>query len=104
MNSQLIAIAEKRGELKATIAMQRDLLAQNVWPVELALDTAGRAVEGVEWLKQHPKVVVAAALAVLIVKPRRTIRAVRPLWRFGRRGFLYWQTFQRVRKKLRGLA
>jgi len=103
MNSELIALAEKRGELKATMAMQRDLVAQNIWPVETLLDTADRAVEGVEWLKGHPRVVVAAALVLFIVKPRRTLRVVQPLWRYGRRGFIYWQAFQRLRKKLRGV-
>lgn len=104
MNSELLALAEKRGELKAKIAMQRDVLAQNIWPVEGLLDVADRAVDGVHWLQRHPQVLVAAAIGLVITRPRRVWRMSRPLWRLGRRGFLYWQTFQRVRKKFLGLA
>jgi len=102
VNSELIALAEKRGELKARIAMQRDALAQNIWPVEALLDAGDRAVDGVHWLKRHPGVVGAAVLALVVARPRRTFRMIRPVWRLGRRGFVYWQTFQRIRRKLKG--
>lgn len=102
MNSDLIALAEKRGELKARIAMQRDALAENIWPVEGALDIADRVVDGAYWLKDHPRVVGAAVFALVVVRPRQVWRMARPVWRLGRRGFVYWQTFQRIRKKLKG--
>ncbi|MGE5385036.1 MAG: YqjK family protein [Betaproteobacteria bacterium] len=103
MNAELIALAEKRGELKARIAMQRDALAENIWPVEGLLHMGDRAVDGVHWLQRHPQVVVGAAVALVVARPRRVVRMIRPLWGIGRRGFVYWQTFQRLRKKLQGI-
>lgn len=96
MNSDLIALAEKRGELKARIAMQRDALAQNIWPVEDALGLADRAVDGVHWLQRHPGVVGGAVLALVVARPRRA-------WRLARRGFAAWRTFHNLRSRLQKL-
>lgn len=104
MNAELLALAEKRGELKARIAMQRDALAENIWPVEGLLHMGDRAVDGVHWLQRHPKVVVGAAVALVVARPRRVVRMIPSLWRVGRRGFAYWQTFQNLRKKLQGIG
>lgn len=96
MNSDLIALAEKRGELKARIAMQRDALAQNVWPVENLLGLGDRAVDGVHWMKRHPGAVGVAVLALVVTRPRRA-------WRWARRGFVAWRSFHKLRDRLRGV-
>lgn len=94
MNSDLIALAEKRGELKARIAMQRDALAQNIWPVEDLLGLGDRAVDGVHWMKRHPGAVGVAVLALLVARPRR-------MFRLAKRGFIAWQTFNKLRSRIR---
>lgn len=96
MNPDLIALAEKRGELKARIAMQRDALAQNIWPVENLLGLGDRAVDGVQWMKRHPGAVGAAVFALVVARPRRVLR-------LARRGFIAWRSFQALRSHLRGV-
>lgn len=96
MNSQLIALAEKRGALKARIAMQRDTLAQHIWPVEDLLGIADRGVDGVHWLKGHPGAVGVAVLALVIAKPKRA-------WRLAKRGFALWRSVHKLRDRLAGI-
>lgn len=93
MNADLIALAEKRGELKARIAMQRDALAENIWPVEDLLGLGDRAVDGIHWMKRHPGAVGAVVLALVVARPRRAFR-------LARRGFIAWRGFQKLRSRL----
>lgn len=97
MNSRLIELAEKRGELKARSAMQREALAQHVWPVEDALAMADRAVDGVRWLQRHPVAVAGAVLAMVIIQPKR-------VWRWTRRGYVAWRGVQKVRGRLQAVT
>lgn len=96
MNSRLIELAAKRGELKAKIAMQRDAVAQHAWPVAKALGAADRALAGVEWVKRHPGAVAGAVAAMVAAKPRRIVR-------WARRGFFLWKSWQALRSRLPGI-
>lgn len=93
MNAELIALAERRGELKARIAQQRDALGQHLWPVTTALGAADRVLEGAHWLKRHPQVVVGGLVAVLVARPKRA-------WRWATRGFGLWRSARYLRQRI----
>lgn len=96
MNSDLIELAAKRGELKAKIAMQRDAVAQHVWPVSSALGAADRTLAVIGWIKRHPGALAAAVAAIVVAKPKRALR-------WGQRGFFLWKSWRALRSRLSGL-
>lgn len=51
---------------------------------------------GWHWLKAHPAVPVAIAIVVVVVRPALA-------WRWGRRAWLGWKAWQRLRVRLDGL-
>ncbi|MBS1189979.1 MAG: hypothetical protein H6R10_1771 [Rhodocyclaceae bacterium] len=76
--------------------MQREALAQNIWPVENFLGVGDRVVDGAHWLKRHPAVLVAAIVTLAVSRPTRA-------WRLARRGFVVWQGFRKLRSRLSGI-
>jgi len=93
MNEKALALAMRHGALKARIDEQRRLLGQHVAPLESALARGDAALQGVDWLKQHPAAVVAAVAAVVVVRPKAA-------WRWAKRGFFVWRGWQAIRNKL----
>ena len=61
--------------------------------LQAAFAKGDAVVDGVDWLKQHPGVVGAVVAVAAILRPKR-------VWRWGRRGFLAWQGWQAIRKRL----
>lgn len=95
MSSRELALAVRKGELKARCAQQREALAASVWPVEKALAGADTLAAGVEWIKARPGVVGAAVALAVIMRPRR-------VWRWGRRGLGLWGAWKALKKKFLG--
>ena len=93
MNPKLLELATRHGALQARIDEQRRTLARHVQPLQAAFARGDAVVDGVDWLKQHPGVVGAMVAVAAILRPKR-------MWRWGRRGFLAWQGWQAIRKKL----
>lgn len=93
MNSRLLNLAARRGELKVRIEMQRQDLALHSVPVAEVLAKVDRVAKGVEWVKDHPGAIGAAVAAVAVLRPRRT-------WRLARRVFLLWQSWKALRRRL----
>jgi hypothetical protein len=52
---------------------------------------ADYAVEGARWVGRHPQLVLAAAVALLVARPKRA-------WRWARRAFVGWQAWRRWRE------
>ncbi|GAB4447296.1 MAG: hypothetical protein OHK0026_13740 [Rhodocyclaceae bacterium] len=80
----------RRERLQLRCAGQRDEIAraaQTFLPVFAAAD-ALRA--GLDYLKAHPEWVAAAAAAALILRPWGVLR-------WGRRAFLAWRAWRRLR-------
>jgi hypothetical protein len=95
MNPKLLELATRHGALKARIAEQRRQLARHAAPLEAALAKGDALLDGVDWLKHHPVAVGAAVAAVAVVRPKRA-------WRWGRRGFFLWRSWQAVKSRLAG--
>ena len=96
MNQQrLLELATRRGELTATIAMQRSALQSHMRPLLPVFGVADRAVDGAHWLRRHPWVVGVALAVVAIARPVRA-------WRWGKRAFFLWRGWKNLRTKLIG--
>lgn len=90
-------LATRQGALRERIALQRRTLAAQSEPLEQALARGDQVLKGVDWLKHHPVAVGAAVLAVTVARPKRA-------WRWAKRGFFAWRTWQGVRELLAKLA
>lgn len=97
MAQRLIEIGIRRGRLIERIASQRTLLGEQLAPVRSALHGADRGIAGlragIDYIRQHTTIVLAAAALLTIVTPRRS-------WRWAQRGFLVWRTWRAVRRQL----
>lgn len=100
MNQRLIELHLKRGQLLERIAMQRYTLAHQLVPVRIALDATDRAIglarESARFVRQHPAGVTALVAATVVLRPRF-------VWRWLRRGFIVWRSWQALRSRLPGL-
>ncbi|MCK6406982.1 MAG: hypothetical protein L6Q60_13330 [Rhodocyclaceae bacterium] len=89
-----VEIALARGRLQERIAGQRAALAVQMPPIADALGKADRAVatgrRGVAYVKTHPLQVGAALAFLAALRPRRA-------WRWGRRAFIAWSAWRKVR-------
>ena len=96
MNHRLNELHLRRGRLLERIATQRLALGRDLEPVVSALDTTdrflARARAGIAYLKAHPAVVALTFGALLIIKPRRTLR-------WSRRAYALWQTWRVLRDR-----
>ena len=93
MNDKLLQLASRQGALKARIEAQRHTLAELAVPLENALARGDAVLQGVDWLKHHPLAIGAAVLAVVVARPRRA-------WRWAKRGFMVWRSWQGIRNLL----
>lgn len=97
MPNREIELALKRGRLQERIAGQRAMLAAQAAPIAAALASTDRAVAigraGIAYVKRHPVGVGAAIVALAILRPRR-------VWRWGRRAFVAWGIWKKLRHRL----
>lgn len=80
MNKQMSAVMQRRSELLARIAAQREQVADvgARWQAPLALADQGLAV--VRFLRSHP-VLVAGVAALLVIRRRGVVGLVKGGWR-----------------------
>ena len=101
MNQDLISLAIERGRLLERISNERHLLGQQLQPVGDALETADRAVAAVRKagtdLGQHPEVVAAGVVVLVVLQPGR-------VWRWSKRGYFVWRTWRLLRRKMSELG
>lgn len=93
MSDKLLQLATRQGALKARIEAQRRTLAKQAMPLESALARGDAVLQGVDWLKHHPIAIGAAVAAVVVARPRRA-------WRWAKRGFFVWRSWQGIRNLL----
>ncbi len=98
MDPRLVELYVERGRLRERIGIQRGQVAVALAPVSKALHAVDRLRvlmhQAQTWLTANPGVVVAAAVAVVVWRPRRMLRTV--LW-----GFSAWRSLGRWRQWVR---
>ncbi len=87
MNEQMLALMQRRGELLARIAMQREQAAEigRRWQGPLALADQGLA--GLHFLGSHPAV-VAGVTVLIVVRRRGVVGLAKGGWRVWK-GYRY---------------
>ena len=90
MNKRLFELKQRRGELLARIAAQREqvALAGAEWDAPLAL--ADRGIAGVRYLRSHPLLVVGA-MAFVLIRRRRAAGLMWGAWRLWK-GYRYFSS------------
>lgn len=83
------AAAHRRERLQAAAAAQRDALAAQWQGLRPALRVADRGVALARSVARHPLLVIAAAAALLVWRPRRTLQWVQY-------GVMAWQLLRRL--------
>jgi len=91
----MLDLATRHGTLRARIDEQRRGLARQSVPLQAALAQGDKVVQGVDWLKHHPAAVAVAVAAAVIARPGRA-------WRWAKRGFFVWRSWQAVKNSLAG--
>lgn len=83
MNKQMLAVMQRRGELLARIATQREQVAATAmrWQAPLAL--ADKGLAAIRFLRSNP-VLVAAAVAVIAIRRRNVAGMLAGGWRIWR--------------------
>ena len=91
MKKSLAELAFERGRLIERIAHQRTTLAQQLRPLQDAQEASHRLLArcrvGVDYLRARPWLLALGVLAVVLVKPRRSVAWVLRgwvLWRYVR--------------------
>lgn len=84
-----LALAKQRLQLRS--AALRSEWAGHVAVLHPLCAAGDRLRAGTAWLRAHPELVVATAVARLVARPRRA-------WRWLRRGVVVWQGWNRLRR------
>lgn len=85
--SALSEILEKRARLVADAEAQRRALSEGIAGCRRLLSVADRAIALARWLRARPYLVVAAAAAIAVMRPRIALgwsARLLTLWRVGR--------------------
>jgi hypothetical protein len=77
--------------LQARNAVLRRQLVVDSRVLQAPLAAADRMLAGLRWLRAHPEWLLAAAVGLLILRPRRS-------WRLGLRLWSGWRLWQQVRR------
>lgn len=91
MQDKLIELHQQRGRLLERIASQRQLLVQQMAPLQGALDVSDRTARLVQdakaFVQNHPLGVALAIAALVVFKPRTVLR-------WTQRGLFAWRTWR----------
>jgi len=83
MDEQMLAVRQRRGELLARIAAQREQVAETAMRWEAPLAFADKGLVVVRFLRSNP-VLVAAAVAILVIRRRGVTGMLTAGWRMWR--------------------
>ena len=87
-------IRSQREQMVAEAARQRDAIALNYVSLQGPANVIGKGLDAVDWLRQNPLVLGAAAAALIAIRPRRALR-------LAGRGVFVWRSVTSIRNFLR---
>lgn len=90
MNPTALELALKKQRLQITSGTLRADFGRYAGGLAPAFSGADYALEGARWVRRHPQFVVAAAVALVVARPKRA-------WRWARRAFVGWQAWRKLR-------
>jgi hypothetical protein len=90
VNSTTLELALRKQRLQIASESLRAEFGRYAAGLAPAFNAADCAVEGVRWLRRHPQLVVATTVALLVIRPKLA-------WRWGRRAFVGWQAWRKMR-------
>ena len=90
MNSQMLEIMQRRAELQARIAAQREQLSDFGTRLETPLAIADQGLAAIRFLRSNP-VLVAGVAALLVIRRRGMVGLLKFVWR-GWKGYRYFTT------------
>ena len=83
MNKQLFSVMQRRGELLAKIAVQREQIAEAGTHWQVPLSIADRGLTVLRFLRSKP-MLVAGAVAVFVIRRRGMTGLISTGWRMWR--------------------
>lgn len=93
MNSTTLELALKKQRLQMSSDTLRSDFGRCAAGLAPVFSVADSTIEAARWVRRHPQVIVAAAVALAVARPGRA-------WRWVRRAFLGWQAWQKVSRLL----
>ncbi|MDO8787185.1 MAG: YqjK family protein [Sulfuritalea sp.] len=90
MNRTALELALKKQRLQIASETLRAEFGRYAGGLAPAFTGADYAVVGARWVQRHPQFVVAAAVALVVARPKRA-------WRWARRAFVGWQAWHKLR-------
>jgi len=91
MNSLELALKKQR--LLIESARLRENFARSGRGIEPAFRVADLIVAGVQWIKQHPELVVGVAVTFVVARPKT-------FWRLGRWAYAGWSAWKPISELL----
>lgn len=89
MNPRLVEFALRKQQLQFRAETQRDEMLRRLQGFEGALDTVDRVRDNLAWAREQVPLFSAAAVIVVLWKPRLALRVARRAW-------LGWALYRRV--------
>ena len=89
MNATALELALRKQRLQIAGDKLRSDFGRYAVGLAPAFGAADCAVEGARWLRRNPQILVAAGVAIVVIRPRRA-------WRWARRAFVGWQAWRRL--------
>lgn len=93
MNSSALELALKKQRLQMSSDSLRSDVGRHAAGLAPVFSVADSTLEAARWMRRHPQVIVAAAVALAVARPGRA-------WRWARRAFLGWQAWQKLSRLL----
>ncbi|OHC62958.1 MAG: hypothetical protein A2045_15740 [Rhodocyclales bacterium GWA2_65_20] len=90
MNQRQVELALKKQRLQLRSAALRSEFAGHALALAPLFAVGDSVRDGALWLRRHPEIAVAAAVILLLTRPRT-------LFRWTRRGVVAWQAWSRMR-------
>ncbi|MDP2822842.1 MAG: YqjK family protein [Sulfuritalea sp.] len=90
MNSATLELALRKQRLQIASESLRTDFGRYAAGLAPAFTGADCVVEGVRWMRRNPQLVVAAGVALVVIRPKSA-------WRWARRAFVGWQAWRKLR-------